>query len=54
MTPLEKILGEIIAAEGPTVDRYMASITIRHGYYMTRSAASRGISRREISRLFGD
>ena len=38
MTPLEKIIGEIIAAEGPMpIDRYMGLCLGHpvHGYYMT-------------------
>lgn len=60
LTPLEKIIGEIIAAEGPMpLDRYMGLCLGHpvHGYYMARDPlGARGdfITAPEISQVFGE
>ncbi len=60
MTPLEKIIREIIAGEGPMpLDRYMA-LCLGHpsyGYYMTRDPFGRAgdfTTAPEISQVFGE
>ena len=60
MTPLEKIIREIIAGEGPMpLDRYMA-LCLGHpsyGYYMTRDPLGRAgdfTTAPEISQVFGE
>ena len=60
MTPLEKIIREIIEAEGPMpLDRFMALCLghPRHGYYMTRDPfGARGdfTTAPEVSQMFGE
>ncbi|MFO1033730.1 MAG: SAM-dependent methyltransferase [Hyphomicrobiales bacterium] len=60
MTPLETIIREMIAAEGPMpLDRYM-SLALghpQHGYYMTRDPFGRGgdfTTAPEVSQVFGE
>ena len=58
MTPLERMIREAIAAEGPMrLDRYMALCLghPRHGYYMTREPFGEHgdfITAPEISQVF--
>jgi NADH dehydrogenase [ubiquinone] 1 alpha subcomplex assembly factor 7 len=60
MNPLETLLAELIAAEGPLrIDRYMALCLghPRHGYYITRDPlGERGdfITAPEVSQVFGE
>ncbi|MCA3559967.1 MAG: SAM-dependent methyltransferase [Aestuariivirga sp.] len=60
MTPLESVLTDLIAAEGPLrIDRYMALCLghPRHGYYITRDPlGDRGdfITAPEVSQVFGE
>lgn len=59
-TPLDKVLREVIAAEGPLpVDRYMSFCLAHpeHGYYMRRDPLGRGgdfTTAPEISQVFGE
>ncbi len=60
MTPLERIIREIIAAEGPMrIDRYMALCLghPEHGYYMAREPFGEEgdfITAPEVSQVFGE
>lgn len=60
MSPLEPILAELIAAEGPLrIDRYMALCLAhpQHGYYLTRDPlGDKGdfITAPEVSQVFGE
>jgi len=60
VSPLEAVLAELIAAEGPLpVDRYMGLCLghPRHGYYMTRDPlGARGdfLTAPEVSQVFGE
>lgn len=60
MTALERLIRELIAAEGPLrLDRYMALVLghPQHGYYMTRDpfgAAGDFLTAPEVSQVFGE